>query len=126
MSDKIREKRLSIILAETPFHSDKVDQSIKIAEAALVKKYSVSLFLFMDGVYNLILTQDGEPFKIESVSSRLQKLMDNGAEIYCCRLCKTLRGVTDDMISPSVQVTGISELNGLISNSDSVISFTGL
>lgn len=125
MLDKIRDKKLAIILAETPFHSDKVYQSIKIAEAALCKKYSVSIFLFMDGVYNLILTQDGKPFKIESVSSRLHKLMDNGAEIYCCRLCKTLRGITDDMISPRIQVTGISELNDLISYSDAVISFTG-
>ena len=125
MSDKNRDKKISIILAETPFHSDKVEQCIKIAEAALGKKHSVSLFLFMDGVYNLILSQDGEPFKIESVSSRLQRLIADGAEIYCCRLCKTLRGITDDMISSSVQVTGISELNDLISYSDAVISFTG-
>ncbi|RLI33385.1 sulfur reduction protein DsrE, partial [Candidatus Bathyarchaeota archaeon] len=45
-------KKLLIILCETPFHSDKVDQTINIAEAAISKKHEVSVFLFMDGVYN--------------------------------------------------------------------------
>lgn len=118
-------KQLLIILCETPFHSDKVDQTIKIAEAAISKKHAVSIFLFMDGVYNMTLTQDGTPFKTQSVSQRLQELLDKGVEIYCCNLCKILRGITEDRISPSIQSTGIAELNDLIAEADAVISFTG-
>ena len=118
-------KKLLIILCETPFHSDKVDQSIKIAEAAIKLDHTVSLFLFMDGVYNMTLTQDASPFKFESISHRLQGLMDKGAEVYCCKLCKILRGITDDMISSDIQASGIAELNDLIYDADAVISFTG-
>lgn len=118
-------KKLLIVLCETPFHSDKVDLSIKIAETTIKNNHAASIFLFMDGVYNMISSQDGEPFKIKSVSQRLQDLLDMGVDIYCCKLCKILRGITDDMISPNIQATGIAELNDLIDDADAVISFTG-
>lgn len=118
-------KKILIILCETPFHSDKVDQSIKIAEAAIKLDNTVSVFLFMDGVYNMTLTQDGAPFKMQSVAHRLQGLMDKGVEVYCCKLCKILRGITDEMMSPDIQASGIAELNDLIAEADSVISFMG-
>ena len=125
MADNTKMKKLLIILCETPFHSDKVDLSIKIAEAAINGKHAVSIFLFMDGVYNMVSTQDGEPFRIQSVSQRLQDLMDKGVSVYCCKLCKILRGITDDMIHPNIQATGIAELNDLMDDADAVISFMG-
>ena len=79
----------------------------------------------MDGVYNMTLTQDGAPFKMQSVAHRLQGLMDKGVEVYCCKLCKILRGITDEMMSPDIQASGIAELNDLIAEADSVISFMG-
>jgi sulfur relay (sulfurtransferase) complex TusBCD TusD component (DsrE family) len=118
-------KKLLIILCATPFHSDKVDQTIKISDAAINNKHEVSIFLFMDGVYNMTLTQDGAPFKIQSVSQRLQDLIEKGAAVYCCKLCKILRGITDEMISPDIQASGIAELNDLIAEADAVISFMG-
>jgi sulfur relay (sulfurtransferase) complex TusBCD TusD component (DsrE family) len=118
-------KKILIILCETPFHSDKVDQSINIAEAAIKLDHTVSIFLFMDGVYNMTSTQDGAPFKIQSVSQRLQDLIEKGAAVYCCKLCKILRGITDEMISPDIQASGIAELNDLIAEADAVISFMG-
>lgn len=118
-------KKILILLCETPFHSDKVEQSIKIAEAAIRKGHSVSMFLYMDGVYNMILTQDAEPFKMDSIAIRIQGLIDKGVSVYCCKLCKILRGITDDLISTNIQATGIGELNELIYDADAVISFTG-
>jgi sulfur relay (sulfurtransferase) complex TusBCD TusD component (DsrE family) len=125
MTDKIEMKKLLIILCETPFHSDKVDQTIKIAEAAISKKHEVSVFLFMDGVYNMTSTQDGAPFKIQSVSQRLQDLINKGAAVYCCKLCTILRGITEDIAPSNIQATGVAELNDLIAEADAVISFMG-
>lgn len=118
-------KKILIILCETPFHSDKVEQSLKIAEAAIKKGNEVSVFLYMDGVYNMIKTQDASPFKMDSISHRIQELMEKGAKVFCCKLCKMLRGITDDIMIPNVLATGVGELNELIDTADTVISFTG-
>ena len=83
------------------------------------------MFLYMDGVYNMTLTQDAEPFKMDSISTGLQGLIDKGAKVYCCKLCKILRGITDGLMSPNIQAFGIGELNELIDEADAVISFTG-
>jgi sulfur relay (sulfurtransferase) complex TusBCD TusD component (DsrE family) len=118
-------KKLLIILCESPFHSDKVEQTIKIAEASINQNHSVSIFLFMDGVYNMTLTQDATPFKMESISHRIQGLIDKGVKVYCCKLCMILRGIIDDLKSSDIQASGIGELNDLLYEADSVISFTG-
>jgi sulfur relay (sulfurtransferase) complex TusBCD TusD component (DsrE family) len=114
-----------IILCDTPFQSDRVDHALKIADVALKRNHEVSIFLFMDGIYNMLNTQDGSPFKIITTSQRLSELMVKGAKIFCCKLCKILRGLEDSLIPSGVQVTGISELNDLIADSDAVISFMG-
>lgn len=116
---------LLIILCDTPFQSDRVDHALKIAEVALKKDHRVSIFLFMDGVYNMLNTQDGAPFNVVASSQRLSELMDRGAKIFCCKLCKILRGIEDSLIPFGIQVSGVSELNDLIADSDAVLSFMG-
>jgi sulfur relay (sulfurtransferase) complex TusBCD TusD component (DsrE family) len=116
---------LLIILSETPFHSDKVEKALRIAEVAIKKTHDVSIFLFMDGVYNILNTQDGSPFKLMPIYKRIQELMDSGATIYSCKLCKILRGIEDNSIPDGIVVGGIAELNDLIGEADSIISFIG-
>lgn len=115
---------LLIVLGETPFHSDKTEKAFKIAEAALRLGHELSFFLFMDGIYNIINSQNGEPFKVIPNSRRLEEMMKKGAMIFCCKLCMILRGIDDSLIPKGISVSGISELNDLISSSDAVLSFT--
>lgn len=116
---------LLIVLCETPFHSDKTEKAFKIAEATLNQGHELSIFLFMDGVYNMIKTQNGEPFKVTPSSKRLKVLMEKGAKIYSCKLCKMLRGIEDYWMQEGIEASGIAELNDLMGVSDAVISFTG-
>lgn len=116
---------LLILLSDTPFNSDKVEKALRIAEAAIKKTHEVSIFLFMDGVYNILNTQDGTPFNLMPIYKRIQELMKNGAKIYSCKLCKTLRGIEDNIIPDGIVVGGIAELNDLIGEADSIISFIG-
>jgi len=117
--------KLLVILCETPFQSENVDHAIHIVEKALEKGHRASIFLFMDGVYNMIRTQNGRHFNLETVSSRLQGLVARGAKITCCRLCKELRGLNDEMTIEGITTTGIGELNNEIGEADVVLSFTG-
>jgi sulfur relay (sulfurtransferase) complex TusBCD TusD component (DsrE family) len=115
---------LLIILGETPFHSDKTEQAFKIAETAVSLGHDLSFFLIMDGVYNVINSQNGEPFKVTPNSKRLKNLSERGARIFCCRLHTMIRGITLSLIPEGVELTGIPKLNDLFTSSDAVLSFT--
>jgi sulfur relay (sulfurtransferase) complex TusBCD TusD component (DsrE family) len=116
---------LLIILSDTPFQSERVEHVLNIAEAALEKEHQVSIFLFMDGVYNMMRTQNGDIFKMEPVSERLRALMEKGVEVKSCKLCKVLRGLDESVALDGVSVSGVSFLNEAITEADSVISIIG-
>ena len=103
---------------------DKVEKALRIAEVAIDKTHEVSIFLFMDGVYNIVNSQDGTPFNLMPIYNRIQELMERGAKVYLCMLCKILRGIKDNFIPDGIIVGGIAELNDLIGEADSIISFT--
>lgn len=115
--------KLQIILSLSPFQNELVDHTIKIANAALDKDHTVSIFLYMDGVYNMTLSQNGDPFKMESISQRIQKLIQRGVTIKSCRLCKMLRGVQTENMPPEIDATGIADLNDEFMDADAVLTF---
>lgn len=117
--------KILLIICDPPFQSDRVDKALKIADAALDKGHQVSIFLFMDGVYNMLVTQNGEHFRIESSADRLKGLMDKGADISCCNLCKELRGIEEHMMVEGVTPLGVSWMNDEMEDTNVVISFAG-
>ena len=117
--------KILLIIGDTPFQSERVTHAIEISKAALRMGHRVSIFLFMDGVYNMIQTQQGELFKVNSVTTELASLAKNGARIMCCKLCTEIRGLGDSMKPNFVEETGVGELNEEYSNSDAVLSFIG-
>jgi len=115
---------LHIILCLSPFHNELVEHTIKISEEAVNKGHNVSMFLYMDGVYNMMLSQDGSPFKMDSISQRLQLLLNKGVKIKACKLCKTLRGINDDNKPSEIESKGTSELDDEFMDSEVVLAFT--
>lgn len=113
---------LLIALSDTPFQSERVDHALNLAEVALDKGHGVSIFLLMDGVYNLIKTQNGDPFKLIPINERLRDLLKKGAKIEACKLCKELRGLIESVILNDIPASGISFLNEAIMEADSIIS----
>ena len=116
--------KLHIIQCLSPFQNELVDHALKIAEAALDKGHTVSMFLYMDGVYSMMLSQDGSPFKMESISHRLQALIQKGAQIKTCKLCKILRGIVDDNKPDEIEATGTGQLDDEFMEADTVLTFT--
>jgi sulfur relay (sulfurtransferase) complex TusBCD TusD component (DsrE family) len=117
--------KILLILGDTPFQSERVTHAIGLAKAALNAGHKVSVFLFMDGVYNMLQTQRGEAFKVTSVSNELSTLARMGARIMCCKLCSELRGLDGSMKPGFVEDTGVGELNDEYVDSDAIISFMG-
>ena len=116
---------LLIVLSDTPFQSERVDHALNIAEVAIDKGHEVSIFLLMDGVYNMMKTQNGNAFKLVPVNERLRGLLEKGAKVNCCRLCKELRGLVESVTLNGIPASGISFLNEAIMDADSIISIIG-
>ena len=117
--------KLLLILGDTPFQSERVTHVIELSKAALKMGHRVSIFLFMDGVYNMLQTQRGEVFRVNSVNEELAALADLGARIMCCKLCSDIRGLGGSIKPDFVEDTGIGELNEEYNDSDAVLSFIG-
>lgn len=117
--------RMLILLCESPFQHEAVDHALEITKAAQAKGHQVDVYLMMDGVYNPLVTQSGEPFHVDSVSHRVKELMEAGAKFSGCRVCMELRGVTEKDIPEGMDIGGIFDLSESLAEADVVLSFTG-
>ena len=117
--------RMLILLCESPFQNEAVDHALEISKSALGKGHDVDIYLMMDGVYNPVKSQSGEPFHMDSISDRFKGLIDLGAKVSGCRVCMELRGVTEEMLPEGIDVGGIFDLGEMLSDADIVLSMTG-
>ena len=115
--------KLQIILSLSPFQNELVDHTIKIANTALDKGHTVHMFLYMDGVYNMALSQDGKPFRMDSISHRVQELIARGVTIKACHLCQILRGVQIENMPPEIEATSTAVLDDEFMDADAVLTF---
>lgn len=117
--------RMLILLCESPFQREAVDHALEITKAALARGHHVDVYLMMDGVYNPLTAQSGEPFHVDSVSHRISELMEMGAKFSGCRVCMELRGVSAKDVPAGMDIGGIFDLSESLAEADAVISFTG-
>jgi len=118
-------RSLLILLCDSPFQHESVEQAYEIAQTAFKKGHRVNIFLMMDGVYNPVISQSGAPFNMRSISEKMADLINSGAKITICRVCMELRGVKQEMMPEGLDVGGIYDLSEMIANSDIIISFVG-
>jgi tRNA 2-thiouridine synthesizing protein D len=117
--------RMLILLCESPFQYESVENAVNIAETALSKGHKVDISLMMDGVYNPLTSQSGVPFNMESISDRFKRLIELGADVTACRVCAELRGVTEEMIPEGMEIGGIFDFSESVMEADIILSFTG-
>lgn len=116
---------LTIFISDSPFQNESVDHALMIAETARRKGHNVNIYLMMDGVYNPITSQNGEPFNVSPISERLTELTRSGVNVSSCRVCMELRGVRKEDIPKEVDVGGIFDLSEMINESDVFLNFVG-
>lgn len=114
--------KLLILLSDSPFQHETVDHAVEISEAALEKGHEVNVFLMMDGIYNPVASQNGEPFRVTSASERLGSLVERGVRVSCCRVCMELRGVAHESLVKGVDMGGIFDLSEMVEESDVILS----
>ncbi len=117
--------RMLIFLCESPFQNEIVEKALEIANSARGKGHDVDIYLMMDGVYNPVVSQSGEPFHMDSISDRFKQLIEQGVNVSGCRVCMELRGVTKEMLPDGVDIGGIFDLSEMLAEADVALSMTG-
>ena len=80
------------------------------------------MFLFMDGVYNVLATQRF-PAMQQLPKDCFKSLLDDGAEIYACEVCTYNRGLEEgkDYLS-GVKISGAMIVSEMVSKCDRIIT----
>lgn len=82
----------------------------------------MTIFLYMDGVYNALATEDF-PSMQKLPKDYLDSLLDHGARIYACLTCTDNRGLEDgrDYLK-RVQITGATQASEMVSKCDRIVN----
>jgi len=111
-----------IILTGGPYQTERWETACDLASAALDRKDSVTLFLFVDGVYNALATQKFPA--IEKVpNAYFKSLIERGATIYACEVCTNNRGLEEGKdFLPGVKVQGAVVVSNMVATCDRVVT----
>ena len=105
-----------------PYQTERWETAYGIANAALKRSDSVMIFLYMDGVYNALSTEDFSAIK-RLPKDHLDSLLDHGAQIYACATCTDNRGLEEGKnYLKRVQVTGATQASEMVSKCERVIN----
>lgn len=111
-----------IVLRGGPYQTQRWETASRIAEAALKRSDAVTIFLYMDGVYNALSAEDFS-FMDRLPKDHLEVLLDNGAKVFACLTCTDNRGLEDGKTYlKRVQMTGATEAGEMVSKCDRIIN----
>ncbi len=111
-----------IVLRGGPYQSQRWETAYSIARAALNRSDKVTIFLYMDGVYNALATEDF-PFLQKLPKDHVDSLLDQGAHVFACLTCTDNRGLEDGKnYLKRVQVTGATHASEMVSECDRIIN----
>jgi sulfur relay (sulfurtransferase) complex TusBCD TusD component (DsrE family) len=117
--------RLTILLCNSPFHHESVDEVIEIGRATLARGHDLDLYLMMDGVYCAFTKQSGDLFNVEAVQTRLTDLIAKGGKVVLCRVCAELRGISEENTPKGVEMGGLFDLSESLGESDAILTYAG-
>lgn len=114
--------KLGILLTEGPFQTQHHETAAGIAKAALRKGHEVEMFLFLDGVYNALKTQD-MPYAKNQPVDHFKEVLSLGGKIIACGVCVAARGLEGGKnFIEGIEVAGLPQLSEQIDWADRFIS----
>ncbi|MDG7007081.1 MAG: DsrE family protein [Nitrososphaerota archaeon] len=114
--------RFGLVLTGGPYQTERWETAFRIVDAALDRGDGVSLFLFMDGVYNVLATERFTAMD-ELPKDRFRRILERGGEVYACEVCTNNRGLSEgrDFVE-GVRLAGASVLSEIVSRCDRVVT----
>ena len=115
--------KIGFLIITGPWQFQNWETAANIADAALDKGHEVSIFLYLDGVYNPIKLQALRGYEVMP-KDRFSRLLSRGAKIFACVICINARGLADgrDYID-GVRVGSLNLFADMIGEMDRLIQF---
>ena len=111
-----------IILTGGPYQTERWETAFHISNAALDRNDKVTMFLFMDGVYN-VLSKERFTAMEKLPKDYFSSLIQKGATIYACEVCTNNRGLEEGKeFIPGVKVAGAVIVSSIAADCDRMIT----
>lgn len=114
--------KIGFLLTTSPYQYENYDTVYNLAKAALEKGHQVQIFMYLDGVYNLIKLQKF-PELCLLPKDKFAELAQEGAKIVACGICTNARGLENgrDYIE-AVKVGGMPDFAEMLGEIDRLIA----
>ncbi len=111
-----------LVLTGGPYQTQRWETAYRISSAALDRQDKVTIFLFMDGVYN-VLSTERFPAMERVPKDYFSGLIQKGATIHACEVCANNRGLEEGKeFLPGVKLSGAMIVSDIVARCDRVIT----
>jgi uncharacterized protein involved in oxidation of intracellular sulfur len=114
--------KVTIVINDAPYGSEKSYNALRYANALLKKDISVNIFLLTDAV-TCGLKNQKTPDGYYNIEKMLKILVNKNVPIHACTTCMNARGITQEHFIQGVMKSSINKLAEWTRESDKVISF---
>jgi uncharacterized protein involved in oxidation of intracellular sulfur len=114
--------KLTIILQDAPYGSEKAYNAFRYASALLANQVTVNLFLLADGV-GVAKRGQKTPTGYYNTANMLGELMAKGVKVKTCGTCCAARGLGQQELIEGVEMGRMIDLAQWTKESDSVVTF---
>jgi tRNA 2-thiouridine synthesizing protein D len=115
--------KISILVQEGPYSHEASDSAYNFIQAALAKGHTIrGIFFYDDGVYNATKLMD-PPQDDRHISKRWSELGAKGIDMIVCVAAAKRRGITNEVLMPNIQISGLGQLASMIDESDRLVTF---
>jgi tRNA 2-thiouridine synthesizing protein D len=111
---------IGFLLTKTPFQFENWETTVHLADSALDKGHTVSLFLYIDGVFNPLKRQT-YPFPTTLPYKRFLSLIEKKARIVVCGTSAKIRGIDDGDYIEGVVVGGLPDFALMLTEVDRLV-----
>lgn len=114
--------KIGFLLRTGPYQHQNYDTVYNLAKAALEKGHQVQIFMYLDGVYNLIKFQKFSEMSILP-KDKFTELVQMRAKILACGTCTNARGLENgrDFIG-GVKVGGMPDFAEMLGDVDRFVA----
>ncbi len=102
-------------------HGGHVETVVRLTDAALKMRHSVTIYLIGDGVY--AAKKDQRAVAILNIETLFKDLIKRGAEILVCATCSNFRGIETGSMIEGLKNIGLRGMDGLLEKDVKVVSF---
>jgi tRNA 2-thiouridine synthesizing protein D len=111
---------IGILLTKTPFQFENWETAVNLADSALVKGHTISLFLYIDGVFNPLKRQS-HLLSTKLPNERFSALVEKKARIIVCGTSAKMRGIGDKDYIEGVIIGGLPDFALMLTEVDRLV-----